>query len=43
MDLLQNIHGIDEDIDYIDDDQIKVKLDNVVTTDFTVDRTGGIT
>ena len=31
---------INEDINYIDDDQIKVKLDNVVTTAFTVDRTG---
>ena len=31
---------INEDINYIDDDQIKVKLNNVVTTAFTVDRTG---
>ena len=31
---------INDDINYIDDDQIKVKLDNVVTTAFTVDRTG---
>ena len=31
---------INEDINYIDDDQIKVKLDNVITTAFTVDRTG---
>ena len=28
------------DIDYIDDDQIKVSINNVETTDFTVDRTG---
>ena len=28
------------DIDYIDDDQIKVSVNNVETTDFTVDRTG---
>jgi len=28
------------DIDYIDDDQIKVTVNNVETTDFTVDRTG---
>ena len=33
---------INEDINYIDDDQIKVKLDNVVTTAFTVDRTGAL-
>ena len=33
---------INEDINYIDDDQIKVKLDNVVTTAFTVDRTGAV-
>ena len=33
---------INEDINYIDDDQIKVKLDNVVTTAFTVDRTGTV-
>ena len=31
---------INEDINYIDDDQIKVKVNNVVTTAFTVDRTG---
>lgn len=31
---------INEDINYIDDDQIKVKLNNVITTAFTVDRTG---
>ncbi len=31
---------INTDINYIDDDQIKVKLNNVVTTGFTVDRTG---
>ena len=28
------------DIDYVDDDQIKVTVNNVETTDFTVDRTG---
>ena len=33
---------INEDINYIDDDQIKVKLDNVITTAFTVDRTGTV-
>ncbi len=33
---------VDEDLSYVDDDQIKVKLDNVVTTDFTVDTTSGI-
>ena len=33
---------INDDINYIDDDQIKVKLDNVVTTAFTVDRTGAL-
>jgi len=33
---------IDEDLSYVDDDQIKVKLDNVVTTAFTVDTTSGI-
>ena len=33
---------INEDINYIDDDQIRVKLDNVVTTAFTVDRTGAV-
>ena len=33
---------INEDINYIDDDQIKVKLDNVVTTAFTVDSTGAV-
>ena len=33
---------INEDINYIDDDQIKVKLNNVVTTAFTVDRTGAL-
>ena len=32
---------IDEDLSYVDDDQIKVKLDNVVTTAFTVDTTSG--
>ncbi len=31
-----------EDINYIDDDQIKVKVNNVVTTAFTVDRTGAL-
>ena len=33
---------INEDINYIDDDQIKVKLNNVITTAFTVDRTGAL-
>ena len=33
---------INDDINYIDDDQIRVKLDNVVTTAFTVDRTGAL-
>jgi hypothetical protein len=33
---------INDDINYVDDDQIKVKLDNVVTTAFTVDRTGAL-
>ena len=33
---------IDEDLSYVDDDQIKVKLDNVVTTAFTIDTTSGI-
>ena len=33
---------IDEDLSYVDDDQIKVKLDNVVTTAFTVDTTSGV-
>ncbi len=33
---------INDDINYIDDNQIKVKLDNVVTTAFTVDRTGAL-
>ena len=32
---------IDEDLNYVDDDQIKVKLDNVVTTAFTVDTISG--
>jgi len=32
---------IDEDLSYVDDDQIKVKLNNVVTTAFTVDTTSG--
>ena len=31
-----------EDINYIDDDQIKVKVNNVVQTAFTVDRTGAL-
>jgi len=31
---------VNEDLNYIDNDQIKVKLNNVVTTAFTVDRTG---
>jgi len=31
-----------EDINYVDDDQIKVKLNNVITTAFTVDRTGAL-
>ena len=33
---------VDEDLSYVDDDQIKVKLNNVVTTAFTVDTTSGI-
>ena len=33
---------VDENLSYVDDDQIKVKLDNVVTTAFTVDTTSGI-
>ena len=33
---------VDEDLSYVDDDQIKVKLDNVVTTAFTIDTTSGI-
>ena len=33
---------INDDINYIDDDQIKVKVNNVVTTAFTVDRTGAL-
>jgi len=33
---------INTDINYIDDDQIKVKLNNVVTTAFTVDRTDAL-
>ena len=33
---------VDEDLSYVDDYQIKVKLDNVVTTDFTIDTTSGI-
>jgi len=32
---------VDADLNYVDDDQIKVKLDNVVTTAFTVDTTSG--
>ena len=32
---------IDEDLSYVDDDQVKVKLDNVVTTAFTLDTTSG--
>ena len=31
-----------EDINYVDDDQIKVKVNNVVQTAFTVDRTGAL-
>ena len=31
---------INADIDYIDNNQIKVKVNNVITTDFTIDRTG---
>ena len=31
-----------DDINYVDDVQIKVKLNNVVTTAFTVDRTGAL-
>jgi hypothetical protein len=33
---------INDDINYIDDDQIKVKLNNVITTAFTIDRTGAL-
>jgi hypothetical protein len=33
---------INEDIDYIDNDQIKVTVDNVITTAFTIDTTGAI-
>jgi hypothetical protein len=33
---------INDDINYIDDDQIKVKVNNVVQTAFTVDRTGAL-
>ena len=33
---------IDDNINYIDDNQIKVKLNNVETTAFTVDRTGAL-
>ena len=33
---------VDEDLSYVDDDQIKVKLNNVVTTAFTIDTTSGI-
>ena len=33
---------INDDLNYIDDDQIKVKLNNVITTAFTVDRTGDL-
>ena len=33
---------INDNINYIDDDQIKVKVNNVVTTAFTVDRTGAL-
>ena len=33
---------ITNDLDYIDDDQIKVKLNNVETTAFTVNRTGAL-
>ena len=33
---------IDDDINYIDDNQIKVKLNNVVTTAFTVNRSGAL-
>jgi len=32
---------VDDDLSYVDDDQIKVKLDNVVTTAFTLDTTSG--
>ena len=31
---------INDDLNYIDDNQVKVKVNNVVTTAFTVDRTG---
>ena len=33
---------IDGDLSYIDDDQVKVKLNNVVTTGFTVNRSGAV-
>ena len=33
---------INEDINYIDDDQIKVTINNVETTAFTIDRTGSV-
>ena len=33
---------INDDLNYIDDNQIKVKVNNVVTTAFTVDRTGAL-
>ncbi len=33
---------IDTDISYIDDDQVKVKVNNVVTTGFTVNRSGAV-
>ena len=33
---------INEDLNYIDDDQVKVKLDNVVTTAYTLDTTGTV-
>ena len=33
---------IDGDLSYIDDDQVKVKVNNVVTTAFTVNRSGAV-
>ena len=33
---------INEDIDYVDNDQIKVTVDNVITTAFTIDTTGAV-
>ena len=33
---------IDDNLNYIDDDQVRVKLNNVVTTGFTVNRSGAV-